>query len=161
MGTYIIKIENDHYERDRDMCNLIAYIAGKGKNAGKEKAVSVRGRGISNHYKKAPEQMIKVQKLYGKDQKRRCYHMVVSFGAEMDDRNSVILAADVIASMIFEEMHYQVFYGIHTSTDHLHIHFAINAVNYKAGKKWHQNHAETEEFKKQIRNRIRNVLDRG
>lgn len=161
METSIIKIKNKHYERDKDMYNLIAYIAGKGKNAEKEKAVSVRGRGISNNYKRAPEQMIKVQKLYGKDQKRRCYHMVVSFDAEVDDRNFVILAADAIASMIFEEMHFQIFYGIHTSTDYMHIHFAINAVNYKSGKKWHQNYAETEEFKKQIRNKIRNVLDRG
>lgn len=161
MGTSVVKIENEHYEKDKDMYNLIAYIAGRGKNVGKEKAVSVHGRGISGNHKKAVGQMIKIQKLYRKDQKRRCYHMVVSFDAEVDDRNFVILAADTIASLIFEEMHFQVFYGVHTSTDHMHIHFAINAVNYMSGKKWHQNYAETEEFKKQIRNIIRNVLDRG
>lgn len=150
MGTPLIKMGNEHYKRDKDIYNLIAYIAGTGKNTEKEKAVSVHGRGISNHYKKAPEQMIKVQKLYGKDQKRRCYHMIVSFDAEEDDCISVILAADAIASMIFEKMHHQVFYGIHTSTDHLHIHFAFNAVNYRSGKKWHQNKLEFEKFKKNI-----------
>ena len=150
MGNPLIKMGNEYYKRDKDIYNLIAYIAGKGKNTEKEKAVSVHGRGISNNYKMAPEQMIKVQKLYGKDQKRRCYHMIVSFDAEVDDYNSVILAADTIASMIFEKMHYQVFYGMHTSTDHLHIHFAFNAVNYKSGKKWHQNKLEFEKFKKNV-----------
>ncbi len=157
MGTLVIKMENVHYGTDKDIYNLIAYIAGKGKNDGKEKTVSVYGRGISNNYKKAPRQMIKIQKLYGKDQKRRCYHMVVSFDVGVNDRNLVILAADAVASMIFEEMHHQVFYGVHTSTGHLHIHFAINAVNYKSGKKWHQNKCEIKTFCEQVRIRIKDI----
>lgn len=150
MDDYIVRMLNEHYEKDGDVRRLIAYVAGKGKNKGTEKVVSVHGRGISNDYKKAPKKMIGIQKLYGKDKGRRCYHMIVSFGTGMDDLNLAVLVADEIAYMIFEEMHYQVFYGIHTSTDHLHIHYVINAVNYKSGKKWHQNKCELARFKKNV-----------
>lgn len=157
MGTPVIRIENKHYEKDGDIHRLLAYIAGKGGNKDKEKAVSVHGRGISDDYKKAPKQMINIQKLYGKNQERRCYHMVISFSEEMNDRNIAILAADAVATIIFEEMHYQVFYGVHTSTNHLHIHFAINAVNFRSGKKWHQNKCEIKTFSEQIRIRIKDI----
>ena len=35
---------------------------------------------------------------------------------------------------------HQVVFAIHyESQKHLHIHFAINSINYKTGKKWHTN----------------------
>ena len=156
MVQFVIKILN-RYSTDRDIKSLFAYIAGRGSNERTESIISVGGYGVSNKYKKAAEQIIKIQKLYGKDNGRRCYQIIISFPRQMSDRNLVILIADAVSDMIFEEMHYQVFYGVHTSTDNLHIHFAINAVNYKSGKKWHQNNAETREFINQIQNRIYDI----
>ncbi len=156
MVQFVIRILNQ-YSTDKDIKSLFAYIAGRGSNEGTESIISVGGYGISNKYKKAAEQIIKIQKLYGKDNGRRCYQMIISFPHQMSDRNLVILIADAVSDMIFEEMHYQVFYGVHTSTDNLHIHFAINAVNYKSGKKWHQSNAETRKFTEWIRKRVSGI----
>lgn len=66
-----------------------------------------------------------------------------------------------MARDIFEEDHCQVVYGVHNpdKTDpHLHIHFAINAVNYQTGGKRHENMSQTrkrnEQFNKIISSEI-------
>ena len=41
-------------------------------------------------------------------------------------------------------------FGVHTSTENVHIHIALNAVNYKSLKKWHQGRREFNEFKNEI-----------
>ena len=107
-----------------------------------------RGRGVSSKASKAVGQMIAVQKAFGKADKRRMYQLIVSFEGNMRDADVIQQAADAIADMLFEE--YQVFYGIHISTDNWHIHYAINAVSYKTGKKWHQSKREFEEMKRRI-----------
>lgn len=53
-----------------------------------------------------------------------------------------------MARDIFERDHCQVVYGVHLpdkSDPHIHIHFAINTVNYRTGCKRHENMAETRE----------------
>ncbi len=92
--------------------------------------------------------MINVQKYYGKNSDRRIYHMIISF-KDKKNMNIVIQAADTVAKRIFKE--YQVFYAIHTSTKHLHIHFAFNAVSYIDGRKWHKNKKELADFRHEIR----------
>lgn len=153
MEDVVIKISNEHYESDSDMENAIKYFAAEGKNAGKEKLLKCRGRGVSSKASKAADQMIAVQKAFGKAAKRRMYQLIVSFPEDM--RNAVViqLAADAIADMLFEE--HQVFYGIHTSTDNWHIHYAINAVSYMTGRKWHQSKKEFAEMKEKMRRIIK------
>lgn len=157
MEKYIVKISEKYPKNDASVKQLLTYIAGEGSNKENENAISVSGHGVSNNYEEASEQMIKIQRLYEKDRGRRGYHMIVSFEKTMTDKNFVRLAADQIARMIFEEMHYQIFYGIHTSTDNLHIHFAFNAVNYKSGKKFHQKIDELKAFTDQVRSRIEDI----
>ena len=43
------------------------------------------------------------------------------------------------------------YYGIHEDTKDLHVHYAINAVSYVDGKKWHKNRREIQEMEMQIR----------
>ena len=100
-------------------------------------------------YKKATKAISKVQRKYGKANKRRLYQLVVSFPKEIDDANYVKLVAENIANLLFDK--HQIYYGVHEDTDNLHIHFAINAVSYVDGRKWHQNKKEFEEMKKKIR----------
>ncbi|MDE6943930.1 MAG: relaxase/mobilization nuclease domain-containing protein [Lachnospiraceae bacterium] len=56
------------------------------------------------------------------------------------------LIARQMARDIFEQDHCQVIYGIHApdrDESHLHIHFAINTVNYCTGHKRHENMSQT------------------
>lgn len=157
MEQLVINMKNEYYPKDRDIQKLLAYIAGKGNNEGKEEVIRMRGRGISSNCQRAAKQIIKMQKAYKKNKARRCYHLIVSFPESMDNRNVVILAAHAIADMIWDEMHFQLFYGIHTSTDNLHIHFGINAVSYLSGRKWHQNSGEFQMFKQRIINIVNDI----
>lgn len=139
---------NDHYETDSDIRNVMKYIAGEGKNADREEVLRKNGKGVSKNASKAARQMIAVQKAMGKDHDRRLYQMVVSFPKDMHDKKLIKKVAEDIADMLFEK--YQVYYGIHISKDHWHIHFAINAVSYETGNKWHQNKGEFTEMKERI-----------
>lgn len=148
MGKLVIKFKPTHYADDSDICSLIAYIAGHG--AKKEQTILFHNaNGLSKNYKKAPTQMIKVQRYFNKSSKRRIYHMIVSFPCNyVYNERFIIETANSIAKKCFP--YHQSFYAVHNATDNLHIHFAINAVNYKTGKKWHKSKDEFSELKKDI-----------
>ena len=60
----------------------------------------------------------------------------------------------------YENDHCQVVYGVHRPTGsdkHLHIHFAINAVNYQNGNKRRENRTQTAERQ----NRFNEILDKA
>ena len=153
MGTVIIKLLNEHYKTEKDMERLLRYVAAKGKNKQKELLLQSSGKGVSFNPEKATKQMKAVQRAYGKTSGRRLYHLVVSFPKAIRNKEAVTNAAECIAEMLFED--YQVFYGIHASTDNLHVHYAINTVSYATGKKWHQNKKELAEMKEIIFQLIR------
>lgn len=148
MGSVVVKMKDEYYETENDMKRLLQYIAAEGSNKKEEILLKSRGKGVSSKPVKAARQMQAVQKIYGKASKRRMYHLVVSYPEDMKKKAVILHAAEEIADMLFEN--YQVFYGIHTSTENWHIHFAINAVSYQTGKKWHQNKEELAEMKGQI-----------
>ena len=143
-----IKMLDEHYGSENDMQNLLKYIAGKGGNINKEKLLQCCGKGVSSHPKKAAMQMKAVQQAFGKENGRRMYHLIVSFPKNMHQKAFIKQAADEVAEMFFEN--FQVFYGIHTAKEHWHIHYAVNAVSYRTGKKWHQNKQEFACMKKAI-----------
>lgn len=109
MEDVVIKVSKEHYESADDMKKFIKYVAAEGKNAGKEKLLKCRGRGVSSKASKAVGQMIAVQKVFRKADKRRMYQLIVSFEGNMRDADVIQQAADAIADMLFEE--YQVFTG--------------------------------------------------
>lgn len=148
MENVTVMVLNKHYESKKDMTQAIKYMAAEGRNMGKEKLLGCRGRGVSSKPEKAAFQMTAVQEAYARAGKRRMYHMIVSFPENVRDADAIQQAADAIANMLFEK--YQVFYGIHSSTDNWHIHFAINAVSYLNGEKWHKNKNEFKEMKGRI-----------
>ena len=68
-----------------------------------------------------------------------------------------------MARDIFEHDHCQVVYGIHLpdkSDPHIHIHFAINAVNYRTGGKRHENMTQTHERNKRFNQLISDEIFR-
>jgi hypothetical protein len=148
MVYIIVKLLNKHYHTDRDISNVINYIAGNGHNKGKEQLLKCRGFGVSQDTNEAARQMIAVQRAYGKDNKRRLYHLIVSYRPNLPTHEILKNTADRIAYFLFND--YQVFYGIHISKEHWHIHFAINAVSYRTGKKFHLSTQEYKQFKKAL-----------
>lgn len=156
MEQLIIKIIDKYCPNDKDIRNLLQYIIGKGSNKNKERVQFISARGLSFNHEKAASQLIAIQRILKKDVGRRVYHMVVSFPKDFDDYKVVVLIAHSIAAMLFQDYH--TFYGIHTSTDNLHIHFAFNAVSYRTGKKWHNTIKELIDFKEQILNIVNNTL---
>lgn len=154
MAKYSIKLKKSCFPNDADIKRLMAYIEGKGSNKDTEKAY-IGAYGTKKNHKKAAEQMIKVQKYFSKNNARRVYHLIVSF-KEIDSLDAVMRAAEAIAEEIFKER--QVFYGIHTSKEHLHIHFAFNAVSYRDGRKWHKNKDEFKIFRSDLLSLIESAV---
>ena len=142
MGNINIKFVKQNYSKDRDIKNLVNYIAGNGRNKDREIVYEFSARGLSCDSNKAGEQIIKMQGNVNKARQRRMFHVVVSFEeAHYDDAQAT---ASDIADRLFED--YQLVYGIHTSTFNPHIHFGINRVNRKDGTKMHWSSTDMEEF---------------
>lgn len=164
MENIIIKLVKEPYGRDKDIQNLFCYIAGE-CDSKEEHTRYCCGEGGPLAPGKAARRMISVQKSfgkarrkYGKKASRRIYHYIVSFPLSMDDANCVKLVAMEIADIFSGQ--YQVYYGIHEDEAHLHIHYAINAVSYVDGKKWHKSRKEIEKLEAQMRERAKEVLRR-
>lgn len=143
-----IKMLNKHYPKDGDIKKLIAYISGNSEKKDNQSVTYVGVAGISRKHEKAARQILKTQQAFGKEKGRRIYHMVVSFPKKIKDPQTAEQAAKAIAEEILKK--YQVFYGVHNDTQHLHIHFAINAVSYADGRKWHMSKPELQKFKEYL-----------
>lgn len=156
MGKLVIKMNENHYQQDKDIKNLIAYIDGNGKNKDTQDVIYTSANGVKRESNEASGQFIKMQRALEKTNGRRAYHMVVSFEDNISNPDIVIQASKAIGKEIFRK--YQVFFGIHASTDNLHTHFAINAVSYVDGKKWHASKPELKEFKENLLGLVNNVM---
>lgn len=149
MEKVVIKmVKNNYYQTEQDIKKLIRYIAAEGRNAESELLLCKNGKGVSVKANKAANQMIAVQKALKKDNGRRVYHIVVSFPKNIREKGLIQNSAEDIAEMFFKK--YQVYYGIHVSRENWHIHFAVNAVSYITGNKWHQNKRELSDMKEKI-----------
>lgn len=133
MEKIIIQILKEYYSKDSDIYNLLNYI--QGKTLEKRQFITYKNtNGLHRGHKKAAEQIIRTQTFYKKhNQKRRVYHMIVSFPSRYPSSDQFL--ADVADSIGHGYLqNYQTFYAIHHDTDNPHIHIAINAVGYKTGK---------------------------
>lgn len=149
MEKIIIKmVKNVYYQTEQDIENLIRYIAAEGRNAESEILLCKNGKGVSVKANKAANQMIAVQKALKKDNGRRMYQIIVSFPKNMREKEMIQNIAEGIAEMFFKK--YQVYYGIHVSRENWHIHFAVNAVSYITGNKWHQNKRELSDMREKM-----------
>ena len=155
MANLTVRIlPNRNYPKDSDIGNLLKYIKGQGVQ--KYQLITYQNtNGLAHGYRKAARQIIRTQQIYNKhEDKRRMYHMVVSFPVGFSCPDLFIAeVADSIGQDYLQD--YQTYYAVHDSTDNLHIHFAINAVSYKTGKKWHKSKREL----LQLRHDILNIVN--
>lgn len=145
----IIKQVNKPYDSEQTIENVLNYVVRDKDKKNEQEVRYWKAFGASrNNIGKACRQFIKVQKLAGKDSKKRIRHMVIVFPSDVNNIRQVLPVANAVALFLFRD--YQVVYGVHEKKNQLHIHFAFNPVSYRTFKKWHMSHAEFENWRKDI-----------
>ena len=145
----IIKQINKKYDSKKAIENVLHYIVREKDSKENQKVCCWKAFGASRtDIQKVCRQFIKIQKIAGKDSKKRIRHIMISFPAGVNNIQQVEIAADAVALFIFKD--YQVAYAIHKKKNSYHIHFAVNPVSYRTLKKWHMSWKEFKEWKREI-----------
>lgn len=127
----IVEIIDNPVNTEKALQNLCSYVV-ESKKTGNEKYTGARGLSVHNAY----QEIIEMQTLYCNTAGRRGYHITVNFSPDSPlNVHEICEIAYEISDLFFPE--YQVLYGVHTNEAHLHIHFAVNTVSLKNGKKLH------------------------
>ena len=118
----ILKIIEESYSNKDAMVNVINYIC---------RGPFIGGLGVNPNC--AALQMSLVKYVWYKTGGRQVRHFIVSFaGNESTDPDELMAYGYAIANYYYEKG-FQVVFGVHTNTGHLHIHFAVNTVNFRNG----------------------------
>jgi hypothetical protein len=119
----VLIMMNKRYNDDEALETVVRYVLRTGCGY-------CGGYGVDMNY--PVQQMQQVKVLWGKDHGRRVRHFILSF------KKLETIGYEQLMRLGFEickyYSDYQSVYGLHTDTDHLHLHFAVNTVSYKDGK---------------------------
>lgn len=142
------------YHDNNARSDLIDYLTNP------RKCVEIGGCGL--YPPNAAYEMDLVAHSWGKDKGLRAYHWILSFSGEECERfgssliNHMIAFAEFICNYIFSNG-YQVFYAIHSQhSDHTHIHFVMNSVNFITGKKFEGKKRDLYLFQKILGDHLKN-----
>lgn len=155
MGNVMVKRVNASYSKEGDIFRVMRYMCSE-KDCG-ERLSYWNTRGLPKDLEKASARVEQSQTYLGKDSGRRINHLIVSFPETVQDEKIVYIAAERLADLFGEE--YALLYGVHQDTDHLHIHFAMNTVSYRTGKKFHTSRKEFQAWKEEIKTCAEAVLE--
>lgn len=155
-GKFINKAGKGNYTNPDAVEKVIRYITRtNGKQQGDLAAWGGLGAAEFMGVESVIGQFHMVQKTYkrGGDFGRYIDHEVFSLSEEaekaiLDNHVNLDEMARKMARDIYENDHCQVVYGVHKpdrSESHLHIHFGINTVDYRTGKKRRENKRQTKE----------------
>lgn len=127
----IVEVIDNPVNTEKALQNLCSYII-EPKKTGNGSYTGARGITVAHAF----EDIVEMQTLYGNTGGRRGYHITVNFAPNSPlNAHEVYEIAYEISDLFFPE--YQVLYGVHINEAHLHIHFAVNTVSLKNGKKLH------------------------
>ncbi len=154
-GIYLNKDKRGAYCNPNAPEKLIKYVTRAGRER-KQELVSWGGAGVLEYsVESVIDQFYFAQKAHTRRGNfgRYMSHTLFAFSPEGEyavDKNDMDVdeIARQMARDIFEQDHCQVVYGVHKpdkTEPHLHIHFAINTVNYRTGGKRHENKTQTAE----------------
>ena len=135
-----------NYSNKSSIYNLIKYVLTDKRTGDLVRYGAAQGT-VFRDVCEAVYEMKLVKSYYGKEDKVQIYHFILSFG-EIKDPFKVLEIGKEIMNKFFYG--YQVVFGVHEDTDHLHIHFAVNSVSMLTGMKWHMNRKEFREFVEKI-----------
>lgn len=106
------------------------------KKSSKVRVQETYGINCSCNYKLAADEFNQLEKRYGKEGGRRAHHMVLSFSdTEMKKYSNQELMDKAIDIASFTFPNHQIWLGMHTDTDHTHVHMIIGSINMENGKK--------------------------
>lgn len=117
---------------------LISYIINPEKTSD-EKALYVDSLNCS--VIGAAYQFKAVRDNWNKNSGNFAYHFVQSFSPNEVRAEEAHIIGMVLAKVLFADLGFQVVVGTHLDKEHLHNHFAVNAVNFLDGKKLDTNHS--------------------
>lgn len=101
--------------------------------------------GFSANPEIAADQFEIVARNFGKNFGTHLRHMVMSFGEEeYVDVHTAKCIAYQIAEYYADD--YQIVYAVHTDAKHINIHFVMNTVSYRTGKKYGGDRADYHRF---------------
>lgn len=142
----LLKVTSQSFDSSKEVDYLIRYVTRSRENE-KQDLISYGGRGadVRNDVSIAIKQWKAVQAAYTSPKRkfgRYCFHEIYCLTSEVSERIDEERLDDLayeLSEEYWKEGH-QVIYGIHKPDQHenrVHIHFAINTVCFRTGKKWH------------------------
>ena len=88
----------------------------------------------------AASQMNYLSKAYGKEDGLQLRHFILSFSEKEVQRmgQCALIRIDEYAqyAALYYGGEYQIVYAVHEDSRHLHVHFVLNTLNYRTGKKY-------------------------
>lgn len=156
MGILMMMCRGKYVNEDA-VENVIHYITRSRVNEGRrEELMGYGGAGVGIYL--LPDQIIGqflyIQKVHGIDarKRRRVYHEV--FGLQDSEFAELNCDMDVLhrfareCCQVYYQRGYQVVYAIHWEPFNgkkMHIHFAVNTISFRDGKKWHTSKVDLRE----------------
>lgn len=138
----IIKFFNNANQQPGDLTKKIAYVGDYKSTQG-----VVRGVGTGNINPCLAMELVRL--AHKKTENRQYIHFAYSPDPNLEiSQNDLYDISYQICRAAFSE--YQVFYGIHTNTNHIHTHFIINTVSYKDGRMFQQSRKQLIDLKKVV-----------
>ncbi len=149
----ICKIVNENYPEQRDIHNLCQYIL----DSEKTRYGLVGGYGLNIFNEKAIiDSFLVIQKFYLKESGRRIHHFILAFNPQECMQMSLedIYQICQYVSEYYIRQGFQVFYGVHDegfTKGQIHVHFGVNTVNFKDGRKLENSDNESAYFMRYLR----------
>lgn len=167
-GILLNRAGKGRYDAARDVRNEISYIWREGKNKDREKELEARGAWGAPQWmgaKGVVQSFEEVRALYKrKGFVRYLDHEIYQFsGDELDGIREKGADLGEVARRMAEDIYregYQVAYAVHnkTDTENVHVHFAVNTVNFRTWRKRHENMAETSRRQKVFRQIVEEAM---
>ena len=108
----VLIMMNKPYQDEEALETVVDYVLRPGNGY-------CNGYGVDMNY--PVQQMQQVKELWGKDHGRRVRHFILSFSRSESIGYEQIMRVGLDICRYYAE--YQSVYGLHTDTDHLHLHF--------------------------------------
>lgn len=127
----VFKAINKHYNTQDDLWNLVNYVIAD--NHCIDKVYGAQGI-IKSQTDNMYQQMVYVKKYFRKENGRQALHYVLSFSKEEEHYIGIQEALEIGYKVANYFCGWQVVFGVHTNTGHLHLHFVVNNTSYENGK---------------------------
>lgn len=136
-----IKFPKGQYSNAKAIENLINYIFNTNKTPNK----IVGSTGVYPiERKRLIKEFIEVQTKYRNCKGRKIIHFIITFSEEESKRLEILDYQKIgyAVADYFDKQKHQVAFALHENKPNLHIHFAVNPVNYMSGKKYRLQYKE-------------------